>query len=213
MKRQSLINQIQEKYVLMKKEKDFISEEEKKFEEKVAKAKQVIDTQHKEIRALGESVIPVNVETLVEVIAEELGVDVKDLVVDINFEHSVFGKISKEKLIKYWKDNQSVAGAIYAELIVTAKEKGYKVSYMRRLNQNQHQRNGEKLIDFLDVETKQNGDVTETNFTCSDYKNLKFYYRLKELVDINNGKILSPYMGLVYEAYERDNKNKYFKNI
>ena len=215
MERKSLLTQIQEKYAKMKRDEALLDEEEIKLKKRIDNARKVVDDNRKEIKALGETIIPVNVETLVCVVAEELGVSLEDLTVDVFFEHSVKGKHTKEQLVKYWEDNQSIRGSVYTDLIIRTKEKNYQVSFRRRLKLNQHQKDGSRLIDFLDVETKKDkyGAVYETNYFCSDYKNLRFYYRLNEIININKGKLHSPYMGLAYKAYEIDSQKKYQEKL
>ena len=203
-----LFQEMIERKQKMKEAENFILHEEIKFKETVKDAKEELEVNKKEILKLYNTPIEVGADMLVEQIASEWGVYANQLDVEASFVDTIkFGKIGKNKFLKIC-ENESFNGQIKCVLNVQSQyEVIFKeVTFELPINLNGIQKNGEKLISCLDVETFFRGWALYTDLKCSDYKNLIFEFQFDTLVDTSKNEFVprNKKFELILKAYERE---------
>jgi len=194
--------------------KKFISEEEAKFEETVSDARKEVRINEAEIRKIRETRIRVGAESLLEEIAKEWGVDAKCLMVRLEFvDTERSGIINKDKFIKLC-ERESFNGQIKCKLIVECEYGGVdnEIRMILPLNLDYLLKDGKKLKEFLEVETKWDRWVPYMDFVCPDYNNLNFVFKYENLVSLyadrfeslTEFKPLNKKCELILNAYERE---------
>ena len=193
----------------------FITEEEAKFEEIVSDARKEVKINQSEIKKIRETRIRVGAESLLEEIAKELNVNVDNLLVNIEFlDTERSGKISRNKFIKL-VENESFDGSLKCVLAVECKTNGVDetMRLVLPLNLDYLLKDGKKLKEFLEVETKWDRWAPYTDFKCPDYKNLIFVFNYENLVSLyvdrfepllTEFKPLNKKCELILNAYERE---------
>lgn len=196
----------------------FITEEEAKFEEIVSDARKEVKINQSEIKKIRETRIRVGAESLLEEIAKGWGVGAENLMVWVEFvDTEQSGKIGRNKFIKLVED-KSFNGQIKCKLIVECEYAGLdnEISMILPLNLDYLLKDGKKLKEFLEVETKWDRWVPYTDFKCPDYKNLIFVFNYENLVSLYHDRFepltefkpLNKKCELILNAYERECEKK-----
>ncbi len=207
-----LFEEMIERKQKIKEAENFILHEELKFKEIVKDAQEEVKINQDEILKIRNKQIKLGADTLVEEIAKEWGVDVKDLFIDVKFvDTERFGVIGRNKFIRLC-ENESFNGLIKCYLNVKCDKGNINrlISLKLPLNLLHYQRNGERLKQYLDVKSTFKGWSTYTDFECADYKNLIFEFQYDSLIDTraDEFKARDKKCEMILNAYERECANK-----
>ncbi|MBQ9795346.1 MAG: hypothetical protein IJW36_00090 [Clostridia bacterium] len=186
----SLLEELIMRKQAVKDAEQFITEENRKFREKVAKSEAFIEREKREIEALRGSFVSVELEKLVEQVAKEWGTTVDNLEVVLVFD-VISGKYEKYNfnefgkfLHEFFNTKQEMALLITDKHGVCKRCECFKRPLFL-LDLKEKQRDGKTLGQHLNlVSTEVEEGKFETTFVCDDYKNLIFNYRLSELLDL-----------------------------
>ncbi len=203
----SLLKKLIERRINLHDIESGILEEKKKYEETIGVYKANAENVMEEIEKIKKEKISVNAETLVQVIANEWGVEVEDVNVRVRFYNTAkVGKITKDKFIRFYKED--ISKKVYLTFIVDYINNQKHFETVVGFNLFDIQKNSQRLIDFLIVETKYDEEGYKTDFVCPDYKNLIFNYKFSYLIDIDKCVPINKNAEIIYKAYERDCEEK-----
>ena len=189
----------------------FIMQEKKKYFEAVKDVEEEKEINRKEVLKIRNKPIRLGVNYLIEEIATKWDVDADKLIVDVEFvDTAKYGKIGKNKFLKIC-ENESFDGLIKCNLIVEYEGEGFDRTECLKLplNLKHEQNNGQKLKEFLEVETVFRGWALYTDFKCPDYRNLIFEFLYDTLIDMraDEFKPRNKKCELILNAYERELQN------
>ena len=179
----------------------FIDKKREEYANAVKDASKFLEREEREIGAMRSVPIYVDLENFVEILAKEWGVESKNIVVDVKFHNTrrYGSRISKECFIKLHK-NGAYEGKIIAHVTFDTKNKSHHLEINPFLNFLDFQKNGRRLQEFLEVETKTEYASYSTDFVCPDYKNLIIRFDFDSLVNFNSCEFDSRTSELLYEA-------------
>ena len=208
----SLLEVLRLKKQAIKDAETFIVEENEKHKAKIACSEARIQKEKREIDYLKCLIVSVNLETLVEEVANEWNVDLKDVATHVITDFCLPGEKTLEDMITYIENQQKI---FKITLIVEDLTNPLRVMFFENeVNMNMPLKNGCQLKNCLRVEKKQNAfGKEETSLVCGSHKNLVFKYMAGHLLNPITSEPDGIACQLVFNAIEKDNANKTEENV